>query len=62
MKVQSYVCFSVATPLQEAVAVALEMAPKLDYFNTLRNTYQQKRDFLLKSLRECGLNPIVPQG
>jgi aspartate/methionine/tyrosine aminotransferase len=62
MKVQSYVCFSVATPLQEAVAVALETAPKLDYFSSLRNMYQKKRDFLVKSLRECGLNPIIPQG
>jgi aspartate/methionine/tyrosine aminotransferase len=62
MKVQAFVCFSIATPLQEAVAVALEQSMTSNYFNEFRAEYQRRRDFLLQTLRDSGLEPIVPQG
>lgn len=57
-----WIPFAVATPLQEAVAVALEVAPEHDYFNWLGQMYQGKRDLLLNVLQEVGLTPLVPDG
>ncbi len=57
-----WIPFTVATPLQEAVATALEVSPERDYFNWLSNLYQGKRDFLLGVLREVGLSPLTPDG
>lgn len=57
-----WIPFTVATPLQEAVATALEVSPKQDYFNWLSTMYQGKRDFLLNVLRDVGLSPLTPDG
>lgn len=57
-----WIPFTVATPLQEAVATALEVAPQQDYFNWLSTMYQEKRDFLLNVLREAGLPTLTPDG
>ncbi len=53
---------SVATPLQEAVAVALEQAPERGYYDWLSRFYQTKRNKLLAGLSEVGLPPTVPDG
>jgi aspartate/methionine/tyrosine aminotransferase len=57
-----WIPFAVATPLQEAVAVALEHAPAVDYFAWLGSMYQAKRDRLFTVLQEVGLHPIKPDG
>eukprot|EP01132_Coremiostelium_polycephalum_P004126 gene4126-5162_t len=57
-----YIPFSVSTPMQEAVAIAFEEAPKLNYFKQLRESYQHKRDILVKALSESGFDPIIPEG
>lgn len=57
-----WIPFTVATPLQEAVATALEVSPEQDYFNWLSTMYQGKRDFLLNVLRNVGLPPLTPDG
>lgn len=57
-----FVCFSVATPLQEAVAVALEEALRTNFFAQLRETYTKKRDFFMNVLSDVGLSPISPEG
>lgn len=57
-----WIPFAVATPLQEAVAIALEVAPQHDYFNWLGKMYQAKRDLLLNVLHEVGLPPLTPDG
>jgi len=57
-----WIPFTVATPLQEAVATALEVSPERDYFNWLSSMYQEKRDFLLTVLRDVGLSPVTPDG
>jgi aspartate/methionine/tyrosine aminotransferase len=57
-----WIPFTVATPLQEAVATAFEVAPKEDYFNWLATTYQAKRDKLMTALDDVGLTPVRPDG
>ena len=57
-----WIPFAVATPLQEAVAVALETAGQQDYFAKLRAMYQRKRDKLLTALQRSGLRPTTPDG
>ena len=57
-----WIPFTVATPLQEAVATAFEQAPKEDYYNWLSTTYQAKRDKLIGALDEVGLTPVQPDG
>ncbi|KAN0025139.1 hypothetical protein ACTFIV_009555 [Dictyostelium citrinum] len=57
-----YIPFSVPTPTQEAVAIALEQPNIKDYFKELATMYQNKRDTLLNSLTLAGLDPVVPEG
>lgn len=57
-----WIPFAVATPLQEAVAIALEEAQKGSYFLWLAEMYQSKRDRLMQALLEAGLTPIRPDG
>ena len=57
-----WIPFAVATPLQEAVAIALEVAPQHDYFNWLGAMYKAKRDMLLNVLQDVGLPPLTPDG
>lgn len=64
---QQWVVFSVSTPHQEAIASALVDAKAKyrefsSYYSWLKDLYVKKRDILFKGLRECGLNPILPQG
>ncbi|TFJ84129.1 hypothetical protein NSK_004602 [Nannochloropsis salina CCMP1776] len=62
-----YVQFSVATPLQAAVAEMLLQAQKPymefpSYYAWLRDEYMRKRTLLVDALRTAGLEPIVPEG
>jgi len=57
-----WIPFTVATPLQEAVATAFETAPKEDYFQWLATTYEAKRDKLMVALNDVGLTPVRPDG
>jgi aspartate/methionine/tyrosine aminotransferase len=57
-----WVSYAVATPLQEAVACALEEAGGLDYYTGLRDMYEKKRDLLCGALKESGFRVYVPQG
>jgi aspartate/methionine/tyrosine aminotransferase len=57
-----WIPFAVATPLQEAVACALEQVEERDYFAWLSAMYQAKRDKLLGVLQEVGLTPVRPDG
>jgi aspartate/methionine/tyrosine aminotransferase len=57
-----WIPFTVATPLQEAVATAFEQAPKEDYYTWLATTYQAKRDKLMGALQAVGLTPVQPDG
>ncbi len=57
-----FVSYAVVTPLQEAVAVALEQAEKNGYWEKLASEYLQRRSTLMSALKASGLNPITPQG
>ncbi len=61
-KVHQWVPYAVTTPLQEAVARALEEAGPRDYYSGLRAMYQKKRDFLVQALERSGFRPYVPEG
>jgi aminotransferase len=53
-----YVC--APSVLQHGVTTGLQVSP--DYFQSLRATYQRKRDIICAGLDEAGLTPVVPQG
>ena len=57
-----WIPFAVSTPMQEAIAVALEESQARDYFTWLSTMYQAKRDRLLAVLTDVGLPPITPDG
>ncbi len=56
-----YVTFSVATPLQVAIAEAIEQFQD-DYFAQLQRDYTARRDFLVGVLREVGFEVALPRG
>ncbi len=61
-RVHQFVVFCSATPLQEAMAVALTEAPARDYYATLRAEYTARRDTLAAALAAAGLHPLLPEG
>jgi aspartate/methionine/tyrosine aminotransferase len=61
-KVHQWVPYAVTTPLQEAVACALEQAGPREYYAELQEMYRKKRDFLVQALEESGFQPYVPEG
>ncbi len=61
-RIHQWIPFAVATPLQLAVAEALERAPELGYYDELRQLYTAKRDRLVSALTDAGLRPLTPGG
>lgn len=61
-RAHQFITYSGAAPLQEASAIALSYAAQSSFYADLLTMYQNKRDCLIKSLREAGLQPITPQG
>ncbi|GIK76213.1 MAG: aminotransferase [Chloroflexota bacterium] len=57
-----WIPFAVSTPMQEAVAVALEESDARGYFSWLSRMYRAKRDHLLVVLDDVGLTPMTPDG
>jgi aspartate/methionine/tyrosine aminotransferase len=57
--VHQFVTFASATPFQEAMAAALESAPKLGYYVELSKNYDQRRVALKSVLEGAGL-PTLP--
>jgi aspartate/methionine/tyrosine aminotransferase len=57
-----FITYSGAAPLQEASAIALEYAAQSNYYTDFLVMYQNKRDLLLNSLHQAGLQPLTPQG
>lgn len=58
--VHQYVTFSVATPLQEAVAVGLKQLES--YLPVFQKTYVEKRDFFYAGLKKLGFEFSIPRG
>lgn len=61
-RAHQFITYSGAAPLQEATAQAIELADERGYYEELGTMYQNKRDFLLGTLRSAGLQPITPKG
>ncbi|SMF25435.1 aminotransferase class I/II-fold pyridoxal phosphate-dependent enzyme [Pseudobacteriovorax antillogorgiicola] len=64
---QQWVVFSVATPLQEAIARSLQQAElafdnQKTYYEALTSLYEGKRDRLIQGLRDIGFHPMNPEG
>ncbi|MDZ7268761.1 MAG: aminotransferase class I/II-fold pyridoxal phosphate-dependent enzyme [candidate division KSB1 bacterium] len=59
-KVHDFLTVGAAAPLQEAAAVALQLAD--DYYRNLAALYQQKRDRLLGILQAAGFDCWIPRG
>lgn len=54
-RAHQFTTYSIATPLQEAVAVALEQAQTNGYFSQLRNEYLTRRTALFQTLQRVRL-------
>lgn len=59
-RAHQFVTFSVARPLQRAMATALR-APQT-YFDTLLDEYRERRDLLVEVLRDRGFGVQAPEG
>jgi N-succinyldiaminopimelate aminotransferase len=58
-RIHEFTMFAVAHPLQEAVAMALQLPST--YFEGLKAFYQPRRDFLAGALQEAGLKLVRPE-
>jgi aminotransferase len=59
-KVHDFVTVGAPAPLQEGIAVALELGR--DYYRRLATEYRARRDHLVRVLEAAGLSPNTPQG
>ena len=57
-----WVPFCATTPVQEAVAIALERMGPLGYETNMRQDFRRKRDFLCDALSRAGFRPWVSEG
>jgi aspartate/methionine/tyrosine aminotransferase len=60
--VHQFVTFASATPLQEAMAVAMEEAPGRGYYDDLAREYDGRRLLLRDALSGAGLTPLPVGG
>jgi len=56
------IIFCTNSPLQEAVAVGLELAPKYEFFEDQRRAYTERRDVLTGYFDQLGLGYTMPEG
>ena len=59
-KVHDFVTVGAPAPLQEAIAVALDLGQP--YYDRLSAEYRVRRDHLVRVLDAAGLSPNIPQG
>lgn len=67
MLANQWIQFSVSTPAQRAVAEILEKAEEpyegySSYYEYLRTMYEKKRNYLVETLQNVGLTPVIPEG
>lgn len=60
--VHQFVTFASATPLQDAMAVAMEEAPALGYYDQLAREYDERRVLMREALVGAGLTPLPVEG
>jgi aspartate/methionine/tyrosine aminotransferase len=59
-KVHDFLTVGAAAPLQAAGAVAMSFPD--EYYERLRSSYRERRDFTIEVLERAGLRPIKPRG
>jgi aminotransferase len=59
-KVHDYMTVCAPAPLQEAAAFALRL--NRSFYTKLTASYQKKRDYIVKELKEVGFEFVVPEG
>jgi N-succinyldiaminopimelate aminotransferase len=59
-RLRQFTVFAAATPFQFALAAGLQFPDA--YFHRLAAEYQARRDYLVKTLAACGLQPTRPAG
>jgi aminotransferase len=59
-KVHDFLTVGAAHPLQIAVAAALRFPPS--FYDALLEEYRERRDAMLRGLRDCGFTPNPPAG
>lgn len=59
-KIHDYLTVGAASPLQEAAVTGLQFGD--DYYTWLQDIYTQRRELMLKGLRQIGLRHTEPQG
>lgn len=59
-KIHDYLTVGAASPLQEAAVTGLRFGD--EYYTWLRDLYTDRRDLMLKGLRDIGLKHTEPQG
>ena len=59
-KVHDFTTVCAPTPLQRAAVEALKLPQS--YYASLAKNYQKRRDFIVKSLRDIGFDPVEPEG
>lgn len=59
-KIHDYLTVGAASPLQEAAVTGLQFGD--DYYTWLQNIYTQRRELMMKGLRQIGLRHTEPQG
>jgi len=59
-KVHDFTTVCAPTPLQRAAVEALKLPQS--YYTALAKDYQKRRDFIVKSLRDVGFDPVKPEG
>src|SRR5713101_4848368 len=59
-KMHDFITVGAPAPLQEAGCIALRLPDS--YFADLAAHYQQRRDRLMKMLKDAALNPMLPKG
>lgn len=59
-KIHDYLTVGAASPLQEAAVTGLQFGD--DYYTWLQEIYTQRRELMLKGLRQIGLRHTEPQG
>lgn len=62
LKMHNNIPFCGVTPLEVALAQAFDLAQEQNYFHTLRQSLEHKRNLMIKMLRQSKLKPLVPQG
>jgi len=61
-RAHQFLVFCTAAPLQDAIAVALEEAPRRGYYEALREDYAERRGILVDALARAGFDAMRPEG